>query len=60
MFWTDKSTGEFVIKKAPMDGSGEEIFVPSSNKMKSLTDIVIDMTGKILFSFVIFLYYALK
>ncbi|XP_063406226.1 low-density lipoprotein receptor-related protein 6-like [Mytilus trossulus] len=45
MFWTEKSNGQSVIKQAPMDGSSEEEFARyTEDKMKSPTDIVIDMT----------------
>ncbi|XP_071143802.1 low-density lipoprotein receptor-related protein 6-like isoform X2 [Mytilus edulis] len=45
MFWTEKSNGQSVIKQAPMDGSSKEEFARyTEDKMKSPTDIVIDMT----------------
>lgn len=48
MFWTEKSNGQSVIKQAPMDGSSDEEFARyTEDKMKSPTDIVIDMTGKL-------------
>ncbi|VDI55158.1 Hypothetical predicted protein [Mytilus galloprovincialis] len=48
IFWTEKSNGQSVIKQAPMDGSSKEEFARyTEDKMKSPTDIVIDMTGKL-------------